>query len=144
MKSRGRKSKKPVLVELMIESNQWEVINAFLAKFKEGTLLDIEIKRRQRTNSDPMRAFYYSQILPPLLEATGYEKYEGEVVHHHLKGLFFENHPNAEWRTHKDERGIYRNVPHVFSKKSPIPISEKKKFISFVERIGVQYGAEYE
>lgn len=122
----------------------WDVIDTFLMRFKPNTLLEIDIKRLERKNSDPMRAFYYSQILPPLLEATGYEKYEGEIVHHTLKGLFFENHKNEEWRTYKDERGLWRNVPHVFAKKSPIPISVKKEFISFVERIGVKYGAEYD
>jgi len=122
----------------------WDVIETYLSRFKAGTLLTVEIKKLEKTNSDPMRAFYYSQILPPLLEATGYERYEGQIVHHTLKGLFFENHANEEWRTYKDERGLWRNVPHVFSKKSPIPISEKKKFIEFVERAGVKYGAEYD
>ena len=125
-----------------LETN-WDVIETFLSRFKPGTLLVIEIKKLEKTNSDPMRAYYYSQVLPPLLEATGYEKYEGEIVHHTLKGLFFDNHKNEEWRTHQDERGIWRNVPHVFSKKSPIPISIKKDFIGFVERIGASYGAQY-
>jgi hypothetical protein len=126
-----------------LETN-WDVINTFLARFKPATLLEVDIKKLERKNSDPMRAYYYSQILPPLLKATGYERYEGEIVHHTLKGLFFENHKNEEWRTNKDERGLWRNVPHVFSKKSPIPISVKKEFVGFVERIGANYGAEYD
>ena len=122
----------------------WDVIETYLSRFKPGTLLRVEIKKLEKTNSDPMRAFYYSQILPPLLEATGYERYEGEIVHHTLKGLFFENHENEEWRSYKDERGLWRNVPHVFAKKSSIPISVKKEFIAFVERAGAKYGAEYD
>jgi hypothetical protein len=122
----------------------WDVIETYLSRFKPNTLLEIEIKKLEKKNSDPMRAYYYSQVLPPLLEATGYERYEGEIVHHTLKGLFFENHKNEEWRTKKDERGLWRNVPHVFSKKSPIPISFKREFIAFVERIGAKYGAEYD
>jgi len=122
----------------------WGLIETYLSRFKAGTLLEVEIKRFERKNSDPMRAYYYSQILPPLLKATGYEKYEGEYVHHTLKGLYFENHKEQKWRTHQDERGLWRNVPHVFAKKSPIPVSEKKDFIAFVERIGVKYGAEYD
>jgi len=121
----------------------WLVINTFLSRFKPGTLLDIEIKRLEKTNSDPMRAYYYSQILPPVLKATGYEVYEGEIVHHTFKGMFFENNKNEEWRTYKDKRGLWRNVPHVFAKKSPIPIPIKKDFIGFVERIGAKYGADY-
>ena len=138
MKFRGRTTNKREL------EADWTVINTFLARFKPATLLEIEIKRLEKKNSNPMRAYYYSQILPPLLKSTGYERYEGEIVHHTLKGLFFENHKNEEWRTYKDERGLWRNVPHVFAKKSPIPISIKKEFISFVERIGVKYGAEYD
>jgi len=122
----------------------WELIDLYLQRFKPGTLLEVEIKRLEKKNSDPMRAFYYSQVLPPLLEATGYERYEGDIVHHGLKGIFFKDHKNEEWRTYQDKRGIWRNVPHVFARKSPIPISVKKEFIQFVERIGVQYGAEYD
>lgn len=85
----------------------WEIIDLYLAKFKPDTLLEIEIKKFERRNSDPMRRFYYSQILPPLLKATGYETYEGEIVHHTLKGLYFENHKEEKWRTYKDERGLW-------------------------------------
>jgi len=138
MKFRGRTTKKREL------ETDWDVINTYLSRFKSGTLLEIDIKKLEKTNSDPMRAYYYSQILPPFLEATGYERYENEIVHHNLKGIYFENHKNPEWRTYKDDRGIWRNVPHVFSKKSPIPIDIKKDFIGFVERIGVSYGAEYD
>lgn len=138
MKFRARTNSKK-----KFETN-WDVIETFLMRLKPNTLLEIDITKLEKKNSDPMRAYYYSQTLPPLLKATGYEVYEGVFVHHNLKGIFFENHKNEEWRTHKDERGVWRNVAHVFSKKSPIPISVKKEFIAFVERIGVSYGAEYD
>jgi len=138
MKFRARISSKKKL-----ETN-WEIIDVFLSRFKPGTLLELDIKRLERKESNPMRRYYYSQVLPPLLKATGYEVYEAQFVHNVLKGMFFENHENEEWRTYKDERGIWRNVPHVFAKNSPIPVSVKKEFISFAERVGVKYGAEYD
>ena len=80
--------------------------------------------------------------MPPLLKATGYDPPEALIVHHTLKGMFFENDP--KYGTYKDDRGIWRKVPSVFSKKSDVPISRKKEFIAFATRIGVSYGAEYE
>ena len=141
MKIRARKSK-PRPVELPLESNQWELLKLHLERYKPDTMIEIEVRRFERKESSPMRKYYFGYVLKRLLEATGYDPDEALIVHHNLKGTFFEHDP--EYDVKRDERGIFRNVPHVFSKKSPVPISKKKEFIAWVTRKGVEYGAEYD
>jgi len=110
----------------------WDHINLYLSRRKPGTLFEIEIKPFERKISDPLRRYYWSTVLPPLLKELGYEPHEDELVHNQLKILFFNCEP--------DERGIYRNVPSVFGNQSDEPISRKQEFIEYVKRIAVKYG----
>ena len=41
-----------------------EAINAYLSRWKPGTLLDITITRHQSKRSDPMRSMYFAAVLP--------------------------------------------------------------------------------
>lgn len=112
----------------------WDVINTYLSRWKDGTIFDIEIVRRQRKKSDPLRKYYFSGVIRPLMEFSGYEPDELLEVHKYLKARYFNIKP--------DKRGIYRNkdIPSVFSNESPIPVPEKKKFVDWVIRLAAKSG----
>lgn len=104
----------------------WDTVNAYLSKFKPNTYFRLEIKRKQKTVSDPMRKLYFSVVLTTYGEHLGYDKHELELLHRQLKIVFYQVKP--------DDKGIHRNVPHVFSNDSKIPISGKKDFMEWVVR----------
>ena len=111
---------------------RWDLVNTYLSRWKPGTFLDVEITRRKKTESDPMRKYYYGVVLPGLMKATGYEPEEKDMVHLFLKGIYFQ--------CEQDERGIYRGVPSVFGKKSEITTDKKWQFIEWVVRKAAEYG----
>jgi hypothetical protein len=112
----------------------WDRIAVYLSNFKDGTSFDVEIVRRQKTRSDPMRKYYFGAVLPPFLEALGYEKDEDDLVHRQLKITYFRIKP--------DKRGIYRNkdIPSVFGDESTLGVSEKKAFLDWVVRKAAENG----
>ena len=107
-------------------SVNWERVGVYLARWKDGTVLDVEITRRQRTKSDPMRKYYFGVVLPAFMAHLGYERDEQDLFHRQLKIVYF--------RVKPDSKGIYRNVPTVFSDKSEIPVADKAAFIEWVVR----------
>ena len=109
-----------------------ERINVYLSRWKDGTVLDVEITRRQRTKSDPMRKYYFGVVLPLFAEHLGYDKDEHLLLHRQLKIVYFRVEPDA--------KGIHRKVPTVFSDKSEIPVSEKSDFVAWVQRKAAQEG----
>ena len=123
----------------------WDLVNTYLQRWKPGTLLEIEIKRKVAKKSDPLRKMYFAAVLPPFCEKIGYEPQEYLDVHKQLKIRYFENQPklledcNME-PVYQDERGIYRNVPHVFHNDSKIPVPEKVKFVDWVIRLAAKEG----
>ena len=104
----------------------WDLINTYLSKWKPGTILDVEIVRKQKRKSDPMRKMYFAAILPEFAKGLGYDPDEYLLFHRQLKIVYFQVQP--------DKKGIYRNVPHVFANESTLPVSEKSKFIEWVLR----------
>ena len=115
-------------------SISWDRINAYLSNFKDGTAFDLEIVRRQKTRSDPMRSYYWGAVLPPFMAALGYEKDEDDLVHRQLKITYF--------RVQPDKRGVYRNkdVPSVFGDSSALGVAEKKAFLDWVIRKAAENG----
>ncbi len=113
-----------------------ERINAYCSKWKPGTIFDLDLVRRTPRKSDPMRKWYFAEILPKLSEAIGYEVDEEMLVHEQLKATFFKIEP--------DSRGICRNVPHMFADESTVPVPEKKKFVDWVIRTAAKNGAYIE
>lgn len=116
----------------------WDRIEVYLSNFKDGTSFDIEIVKRQKTRSTPLRNYYFGAVLPPLMESLGYEKEETENFHRQLKIVYFQVKP--------DKHGIYRDkeIPAVFSDDSVIPVPEKQKFISWVVRKAAENGVYIE
>lgn len=111
----------------------WESINQYLSKWKPGTAIEVEIVRRVPRRSDPLRKYYFAAVLPPFMEHLGYDPEEEMIFHRQLKIVFF--------KIKRDERGIRRGVPSVFSNESDIPVSIKKKFVDWVIRKASEYGA---
>ena len=117
----------------------WDLVNTYLKRWKVGTVLDVEIVRKQKTKSDPQRKMYFSLILPEFAKGLGYDPDEYLDFHRQLKIVFFE--PQAKLiesfglkAVHKDPKGVYRNVPHVFHNDSKLPVKEKTRFIEWVLR----------
>jgi len=114
----------------------WDHIETYASRWKEGTIFDVEIVRRQKMVSSPMRKYYFAAVLPPFMEQLGYDPDEEELFHRQLKIVFFKIEPDA--------KGIYRNVPSVFGNDSEMPISEKTKFLEWVIRKAAQEGVYIE
>lgn len=106
----------------------WDRVNAYAEHWKDGTPFDVEIVRKQRRKSDPMRKYYFGVVLSIYMDHLGYEKDEDELFHRQLKIVYF--------RVEADDKGIYRDkhIPSVFSNESELPIVEKQKFIDWVIR----------
>ena len=113
-----------------------EHIQAYCSRWKPGTVFDFEIVRRQPRKSDPMRKYYFAAVLPPFANELGYEVDEQELLHRQLKIVYFKVSP--------DDRGIYRNVPSVFSDSSDLPVDKKKEFVDWVVRKAATYGVYIE
>ena len=114
----------------------WDLVNTYLSKWKPGTVLDVEIVRRQRKHSSPQRKMYFAAILPEFARGLGYDPDEYLLFHRQLKIVYFQVQP--------DKKGIYRNVPHVFADESELPVSEKSKFIEWVLRKAAMEGVYIE
>lgn len=112
----------------------WDRIEAYLQNFKDGTPFEIEIVKRQKIRSTPLRNYYFGAVLPPFMEHLGYEKDETLLVHRQLKIVYFQVKP--------DKHGIYRDkeIPSVFADDSTIPVPEKQKFIAWVIRKAAENG----
>jgi len=105
---------------------QWQQVNTYLSKWPPGTVLDVEIVRRQSRKSDPMRKLYFATILPQFAGHLGYDPDEYLLFHRQLKIVYFQVQP--------DDKGIYRKVPHVFANESTLSVGKKKRFMDWVER----------
>ena len=114
----------------------WDHINEYVRKWKPGTLLDIRITRKKTSASDPFRAFYFKGILPPFMETLGYSPDELEQFHRSLKCAYFNVKP--------DKRGIYRNIPSVFSNEPDVDPDIRQKYVDWVMRKAAEYGCYIE
>lgn len=110
----------------------WDQVNTYALRWKDGTSFDVEIKRHEAKKSDPMRKYFFGVVLPTLSRHLGYDPHEDLQVHEQLKIRYFKIEP--------DKRGIYRDVPSVFGDLSDKPISEKNEYVEWVKRIAAQYG----
>lgn len=113
-----------------------EVINAYVSRWKEGTVFDVEIVRHTPRKSDPLRNYYFAAVLPPFMAHLGYDPEEEELFHRQLKIVYFQRKP--------DEKGIYRDVPSVFGNESDISVPDKRKFVDWVMRKAAQEGCYIE
>jgi hypothetical protein len=110
----------------------WDHLNVYASKWKDGTWFDLEIVRRQKKKSDPQRKLYFAAILPEFAKGLGYDPDEYLLFHRQLKIVYFQVEP--------DKKGIYRNVPHVFANESELVVPERTKFIEWVLRKSAMEG----
>lgn len=113
-------------------SVNWERVEVYLSRFRDGTPFDVEITHRVKTKSSPMRRYYFGVVLPAFMEHLGYDRDESELFHRQLKIVYFQIKPDA--------KGIYRHVPAVFANDSTLPVGEKQKFVEWVVRKAAQEG----
>ena len=111
---------------------RWDLVNTYLSRWKPGTYLNLEITRRQAKKSDPMRKYYFGVVIKEFMRHLGYEVDEEELFHRQLKIVYFKVKP--------DSKGIYRNVPSVFSNESDLNVSIKKEFVDWVVRKAAHEG----
>ena len=110
----------------------WDRVNLYTSRYKPFSPFDIEIVRRKKTISDPMRKYYFGLVIKEFMKHLGYEPHEEELFHRQLKVVYFQIKPDA--------KGIYRNVPSVFSNESEIDVSLKKQFVDWVIRRAAHEG----
>ena len=63
---------------------RWDLVNTYLSRWKPGTLLNIEITRRQAKKSDPMRKYYFGVVIKEFMKHLGYEPDEEMLFHRQL------------------------------------------------------------
>ena len=113
-----------------------EAIQAYVSRYKPGSPFDFELKRKVARKSDPMRKYYFAEVVSTYAEGLGYEVNEYYLFHTQLKFVYF----NAIYEGDKDKqpyidnKGIMRNIPSVFADDSELDVSEKKKFLDWVVR----------
>ena len=127
----------------------WRNINIYTSKWKPGTSFEVDIVKRQPKKSDPLRKYFFAEVLPKFGNHSGYEVDEYGRFYFQLKIVYFEAQPELLERfglkpVYKDKKNVYRNVPSVFSNDSKLPVSEKKKFVDWVIRKGSMDGAYIE
>jgi len=111
-------------------------IDAYTAKWKPGTPLDVEIVRRN-VPKDPIRAYYYAAVLKPYADHLGYDAGEETyLLHRQLKIVYYNVQP--------DKKGVYKNVPHLFRNESTKRNKEKQQFIEWVIRKAAHDGVYIE
>jgi len=110
----------------------WERVNLYLSKWRPGTYLDVEITRRQKHRSDPLRRYYWAVVLPAIAEFAGYEKTEYDQLHKFLKARYF--------GIKRDKWGLYRDVPPMFRDDSETTVKQKKDFVDHVVREAAKLG----
>ena len=121
---------------------RWDLVDAYVSRWKPDTSLVLEITRRQAKKSDPMRKYYFAAVLPDFMKELGYEKDEEIFFHHQLKLTYFRENPT--YGVYQDERGMWRNVPSVFGNDSELDVSMKKEFVDWVVRKAAHYGVYIE
>jgi len=113
-----------------LETN-WDRVNLYLSRWKPGTVFDLEVTRPRKKN--PIRAYYFAEVIYKLAEALGYDHGEETLLlHHQLKATFFQ--------CEKDSKGIYRKVPHVFSDDSKLSDEKRTAFLEWVIRVCAREG----
>lgn len=114
----------------------WDHLDTYASRWKDGTHFDVEIVRREKKIPDPLRKYYFAAVLPPFMAHLGYDPDEEELFHRQLKIVYFKISPDA--------KGIYRKVPSVFGNESELPISKKQEFVEWVCRKAAQDGVYIE
>lgn len=111
----------------------WDLVNTYLSKWKAGTILDVEIVRRVKRKSSPLRKYYFAEVIAKYAEHLGYDKGEETILlHRQLKIVHFGIQP--------DKKRIYKDVPLVFHNDSDMPVPIKKKFVDWVIRCAARDG----
>ena len=114
-----------------------DLIQAYASRYLPETEFEVEVTRRQKTKSDPMRRWYFREdggVIKPLMKHLGYDPEDMLSLHRYLKVTYFNVQP--------DKFGHYpeKDIPSVFGNESKMPVSEKRAFVDWVIRKAAEYG----
>lgn len=119
---------KPVAIPIVKEPSgnikvlQPAVMTRVKAAMKPGKIYLMEIKPKEKTDSDKMRRYFWSQVAQAISDETGHSS---EAVHESLKIKFL---------GYTDEKTGLLIVPSVFGKESKMVVSEKWDYIEQCRR----------
>ena len=100
---------------LILDANKF---NRYIKRFRDGVRLETIVRRWEKTDSDPLRKYYFKVVAGMISEHTGHSK---DAVHEAMKIKF------ASY----EEYGLLF-IESVFSKQSKMKISRKQEFIQDV------------
>ena len=106
------------------------LFDQYIKSFKDGTLLEIIVKKFKETKSDPLRKYYFGVVMKLLSEETGYTKDE---MHDAMKAKFASTYGENDLLI----------IQSVFSNKSKMSIEDKQDFIEQVKRWAATYLSLY-
>jgi hypothetical protein len=113
-----------------------DLIQAYASRYLPETEFEIEVTRRKKTISDPMRRWYFREdgVIKPLMKHLGYDPEDMLSLHRYLKILYFNVQP--------DKFGHYpeKDIPSVFGNESKMPVDEKRAFVDWVLRKAADQG----
>lgn len=109
-----------------------DLLKQWVDTHKDGTYFWVEVRKKVKRTSPPMRGYYFGVALPKLMEHVGYEPEQKLQVHTYVKALYFNATP--------DKRGIYTDLPSVWSNNPDIDVPQQKKFIDWFVRLAAQQG----
>ena len=119
---------KPVAIPIVKEPRgnikvlQPAVMTRVKAAMKPGKIYLMEIKPKEKLDSDPMRRYFFGVVMAMIADETGHSV---ETIHNHFKRQLL--------GAKIDEHGI-EELPSVFSKESEMPISAKQEYIAEIRR----------
>jgi len=90
-----------------------------LRSFQDGQRVELTLKKRSKTKSDPLRKYYFAVVAHMIAEETGHTSVE---VHNSMK---------IQFASYADENGL-TIIKSVFSNQSKMKIPAKKKFVDQV------------
>lgn len=94
----------------------------YLQSFKSGTPVLVTVQKEERTESDPLRKYYFAVVAKMISDYTGHSK---DSIHEAMK---------IKFASEVDKKYMITIPQSVFSKTSTLNITKKKAFIEDVRR----------
>jgi len=97
-------------------------IDEYLSSFKSGTPVLVSVQKEEKTESDPLRKYYFKVVAKMISDYTGHSK---DMIHEAMK---------IKFSSHVDKKYMLTIPQSVFSKHSTLPVSKKMDFIEDVRK----------
>lgn len=97
-------------------------IDEYLSSFKSGTPVLVSISKEEKTESDPLRKYYFAVVAKMISDHTGHSK---DSIHEAMK---------IKFSSYVDKEFMITIPQSVFSRTSTMNISKKMDFIEDVRK----------